>query len=79
MGKDESRIFDAFDIALGGDAGAGNLARWRCGELSTDLAFDDITGLVSRVAQGEIKLSDIKTVRESWSGGSDPTDSVVGA
>ncbi len=79
MGKDESRIFDAFDIALGGDAGAGNLARWRCGELSADLAFDDITGLVSRVAQGEIKLSDIKTVRESWSGGSDPADSVVGA
>ncbi len=78
MGKNESQIFDAFDIALGGDAGAGNLAKWRCGELSADLAFDDITHLVSRIARGEIELSDLKTVSQSWSGGSDPVGSTVG-
>jgi sulfite reductase beta subunit-like hemoprotein len=72
IGKDEQSVHDAFDVALGGDAGAGHLATWRRGELPADAAFIDITRLLASVANGEFELSDLIREHGSWSGGSDP-------
>ncbi len=72
MGKDEASVYDAFDVALGGDAGAGRLATWRRGELPADAAFSDITRLLASVANGESELCDLIREHRSWSGGSDP-------
>lgn len=72
MGKDESAVCDAFDVALGGDAGAGRLATWRRGEVPSGAAFDDIARLLTSVANGDLDLADLQGAVGSWSGGSEP-------
>ena len=39
MGRDERGYRDAFDVALGGDVGAGRLARWAALEVPVDRVF----------------------------------------
>ncbi len=72
MGKNEESVFDAFDVAMGGDAGAGQLASWRRGELPADAAFADVTRLLTSIANGEVDLSDLAQQQGFWSGGSEP-------
>lgn len=59
MGKNESGYFDAFDIALDGDAAAGHLARWTAGSVPADQTFSGIVSLLSLVAQRDGGLADI--------------------
>lgn len=73
MGKNEANHFDAFDIALGGDAGAGRLARWVRGEVPAEATFDGITRLLTSVAEGESDLSHLAAASEFWSAGTGPS------
>lgn len=59
MGKNETESFDAFDVALGGDSGAGKLAAWARLEVPSDGVFDAITSYLVGVAQGEASLDSI--------------------
>ena len=59
MGKNDEAYFDAFDVALGGDAGAGRLASWAQGEVEATTAFEAIVGLLNGVASGEASLTSI--------------------
>lgn len=77
MGKDEKSVFDAFDIALGGDPGERRLAKWRRGELPAEAAFADVTRMLTSVARGEKDLADLVSEEGSWSGGSEPMTATV--
>lgn len=66
MGKDESSFHDAFDVAIGGDPGAGRLAAWARGEVPVDNAFAGIASMLAAVAAGEVGLSDISAHDSSW-------------
>ena len=66
MGKDGEDYYDAFDIALGGDAGAARLARWARGDVPTDAAFDGIATLLAKVARGELVLDDLPAALSPW-------------
>jgi ferredoxin-nitrite reductase len=72
MGKNEATHFDAFDIAVGGDAGAGHLARWVRGEVPAAAAFEGINRLLTSVAVGESDLSNLGGAAEFWSAGTRP-------
>ena len=77
MGKDERSAFDAFDVALGGDAGAGRLARWIRGEVPAANAFDAITSLLTKIANGEAEISNLSSESWNWTGGTKPDSAVV--
>ncbi len=72
MGKDDNSYYDAFDVAVGGDAGGARLARWARGEVPTDAAFDDIARILTSVAAGDASLSELTAEATSWSGGLSP-------
>lgn len=57
MGKSEEGYFDAFDVALDGDAAAGHLARWTAASIPTDQAFAGIASLLTELAQSGAGLS----------------------
>ena len=59
MGKTDTDIFDAFDVAAGGDAGVGKLGRWACLEMPAPQVFDKITSVLNDVAAGRMELDAI--------------------
>ena len=59
MGKTEAGFVDAFDVALGGDAGAGRLAHWTAGSVSVDRAFAGIASLLKETASDRLSLAEI--------------------
>ena len=59
MGKDGAGYFDAFDVALGGDAGAARLASWAHGGVEAASAFEAIGALLEDVAEGRASLGSI--------------------
>lgn len=59
MGKTDTDIFDAFDVAVGGDAAAGRLARWAALEVPAEQVFDSITSTLVAVAAGETSLDSL--------------------
>lgn len=52
MGKDETAYGDAFDVAVGGDVGAGRLARWEALEVPPDVVFDRLARSLAQVPPG---------------------------
>ena len=68
MGNDGKGYHDAFDVAMGGDAGAPRLARWARGEVPVEAAFEGVTGLLTKVAKGELSLDDLSAGLSPWSG-----------
>lgn len=64
MGKTEAGYFDAFDIALGGDAGAGTLAHWTAGSVPVDRAFAGIASLLAETASKGASLAEIGAARK---------------
>ncbi|MDP3971726.1 MAG: hypothetical protein Q8P61_02290 [Candidatus Nanopelagicales bacterium] len=59
MGKDEQSTFDAMDVAIGGDAAAGELGVWVRNEFPTSDAFGTIGSLLTAVASGELTLDEL--------------------
>jgi ferredoxin-nitrite reductase len=59
MGKHDTAYFDAFDIALGGDAGAARLASWAQGGVEAMAAFEAIVALLNDVANGDADLASL--------------------
>ncbi len=49
MTKDEETYHDAFDVALGGDVGAGRLGGWAALEVPAEAAFDRIAGALATI------------------------------
>ncbi len=64
MGKTEAGYLDAFDIALGGDGGAGRLAHWTAGSVSVDEAFAGIASLLTETASNRLALAEIGPRRD---------------
>lgn len=62
MGKDDVSIFDAFDVAIGGDAGIGHrLAAWAQDEVPADATFETIAAMLTEVALGRADLDSVET------------------
>ncbi|MDP4014598.1 MAG: hypothetical protein U0990_04310 [Candidatus Nanopelagicales bacterium] len=59
MGKTDTQIFDAFDVAVGGDSGAGRLGSWACLGAPASTTFDAITSALVEVASGEASLGSL--------------------
>lgn len=59
MGKDDESYKDAFDVALGGDLGAGRLGRWARLEVPAERAFRAIGKTLEAVGTGEFLLDDL--------------------
>lgn len=59
MGKTDTEIFDAFDVAVGGDAGVAKLGSWACLEMPAPQVFDTITSVLVDVANGRMELDAI--------------------
>lgn len=66
MGKEKEDYYEAFDLAMGGDAGRARLARWARGEVPTGAAFEGIASLLSSVARGERTLSELHAGVAPW-------------
>ncbi len=62
IGRDETSQHGAFDIALGGDVGAGRLARWAAAEIPVERAFAEVAAMVEAAAadpRGPAALDDL--------------------
>lgn len=62
MGKTEDGLFDAFDVAVGGDAGAGKLAGWARLAVPADNVFDAVTSALTDVVSGKADLASLDTL-----------------
>ncbi len=51
VARDEAGQYEAFDVALGGDPGAGRLARWVASEVRVEEAFSLVASLLRQAAR----------------------------
>lgn len=68
VGKDEAAQHAAFDVALGGDVGAGRLARWVAAEVPVERAFAAVAALLDTAAadpRGPAGLADLPALPPS--------------
>lgn len=70
MGKTDTEIFDAFDVAVGGDAAAGKLGSWACLEMPSGQTFEAITAVLTDVVVGKSELDaiDVRTFDDASGG-----------